>query len=182
METGALQHTRYSVHSDLEVNRLLLQACLSVRRSYIQIIPRSSFQFISASLCNLYTTVRKLLCFTLVLAPQTFGQHDIKPFFYLLHLSLGYRLSLKPGVGPAQAGVSSGRLRVLSRSVREAVEESHLLSQTEGGQVRLVRDRPVAISLGPGAWSLSWFLVLLGLLLLILSCRAWLGGGGLDAG
>lgn len=182
METGALQHTRYSVHSDLEVNRLLLQACLSVRRSYIQIILRSSFQFISASLCNLYTTVRMLLCFTLVLAPQTFGQHDIKPFFYLLHLSLGYRLSLKPGVGPAQAGVSSGRLRVLSRSVREAVEESHLLSQTEGGQVRLVRDRPLAISLGPGAWSLSWFLVLLGLLLLILSCRAWLGGGGLDAG
>ena len=57
---------------------------------------------------------------------------------YLLHLSLGDGLSLKAGVGPALAGVSSGPLGRLARRVSEAGEERHLLSQGERGQVRLV--------------------------------------------
>ncbi len=56
-------------------------------------------------------------------------QHEIKPsLLYLLHLSLGNGLSLKPGVGPALAGVSSPSLGGLARSLSEAVEEGHLLS------------------------------------------------------
>lgn len=83
---------------------------------------------------------------------------------------MGDGLSLKPGVGPALAGVSSGPLCGLARRLSKAVEEGHLLRQGEGGQVRLVGERPLAVSLRPSTGSLSWFLVLLGLLLLILDC------------
>ena len=82
---------------------------------------------------------------------------------YLLHLPLGDGLSLKAGVGPALAGVPSG-LRALCCLMSEAIEEGHLLCQGEGGQVRLVREKLVAIALPPGTGSWSWFLVLLGLL------------------
>lgn len=47
--------------------------------------------------------------------------------------------------------------------MREAVEEGHLLSQAEGGQVRLLRPWLLFVSLHTE--SLSWFL---GVLLLIL--------------
>lgn len=65
---------------------------------------------------------------------------------YPLHLSLGDGLSLKPGVGPALAGVSSGPLGALARcGLSEAVEEGHLLCQGEGGEVRLVGEEQPAL-------------------------------------
>lgn len=100
---------------------------------------------------------------------------------YLRHLSLGNRLSLKPSVGPTLAAVSSPSLGGLACSMREAVEKGHLLTQAEGGQVRLVGERVLATFLHTRTGSLSWFLVLLGLPLLILDSYTWLGGG-LDAG
>lgn len=97
-------------------------------------------------------------------------------FFYLLHLSLGDGLSLKPRAGPAKAGVSPRPLRRLVCGVREAVEEGHLLSQAKCRQIGLLRDRLLAASLLTE--SLNWFL---DLLFWILNHGAWLRGR-LDAG
>lgn len=87
---------------------------------------------------------------------------------YLRHLSLGNRLSLKASVGPALAAVCSPPLGGFACSMREAVEEGHFLTQAEGGQVRLIGERVLALFLHTRPRSLSWFLVLLGLPLLIL--------------
>ncbi len=89
---------------------------------------------------------------------------------YLLYLALGDGLSLKPGIGSTLAGVSSWPLGWLACSMREAVEDGHLLRQAEGGQVRLIRDRLLAISRNHSTGRLSWCLMLLVLLLLIQDC------------
>lgn len=61
---------------------------------------------------------------------------------YLLHFSLRDGLGLKTGIGPALAGVPpEGPFRGLARRLSHAVEEGHLLSQAEGGQVGFIQER-----------------------------------------
>lgn len=89
---------------------------------------------------------------------------------YLLHLSLGDRLSLKTSISSALAGVPSSPLTSLACRMGEAVEQGHFLRQTERGKVWLLWDTFLAIYLHLCSGSLSWFLVLLAFLVLLLDC------------